>query len=61
MNLYLKPFAEINLAEQPFQLDSWTQHIPIRLRPVVSTTSPILTRIIPTFHEDTRSLHILHI
>ena len=29
MNLYLKPFAEINLAEQPFQRDSWTQSMRI--------------------------------
>ena len=27
MDLYLKPFAEINIAEQRFQRDSWTQHI----------------------------------
>ena len=50
MNLYLKP--EINLAEKPFQRDSWTQHISIRLRPIFSTTSLALPRIVPTFHED---------
>ena len=57
MNLNLKPFAEINLAEQPFQRDSWTQHILIRLRPIVSTTSLALPPIVPTFHEDTCNLH----
>ena len=60
MNLYLKSFAETNLAEQPFQRDSWTRHISIRLQPNVSTTSLALPCIIPTFHEDTCNLHILH-
>ena len=60
MNLYLTPFTEINLAEQPFQPDSWAQHVSICLRPNVSTTSLVLPCIVPTFHEDTRNLHILH-
>ena len=60
MNLYLKPSAQINLAEQPFQRDSWSQHILIRLRPNVSTTSLPQPCIVPTFHKDSRNLHILH-
>ena len=58
--LIFKPFAEINLAEQPFQLDSWTQHILIPLWPIVSTISLTLPCILPTFHKDTCNLHILH-
>ena len=60
MNLYLKPFAEINLVEQSFQSDSWAQHISICLRPNATTTTLVLPSIVPTFHEDTRNLHILH-
>ena len=37
------------------------EHISICLRRIVSTTSLGLRRIVPTFHEDTRNLHILHI
>ena len=58
MNLYITPFTETNLAEKPFQPDSWIQHISICLRPTVSTTSLVLPSIVPTFHA--RNLHILH-
>ena len=60
MNLYLKSFAQINLAEQPFQRDSWTQHILIRLRPNFSTASLDQPCIVSTFHKYSRNLHILH-
>lgn len=59
MNLHLKSFAEINLAEQTFQRDCWTQYI-ISLWPIISTTSLALQHIVPTFHEDKHILHILH-
>ena len=57
VNLYLKPFAEINLAEQPLQHYSWTQHISIRLQPTVSKTPLALPLIVPVHS----MIHIIYI
>ena len=59
MNLYSKLFAEINLAEQSSQRDSWAQHMSTCPWSTTSTTSLTLPCIVPTFHEDTRNLRIL--
>ena len=59
VNLYLKRFAETNLAEQPFQRGSWKQQTSMRQQPIVSTTSLALPRIVPTYHEDTYFTYLI--